>query len=330
MSPRCERPSDSQPVKPDSNWGRIGRFGRFDPVCDQMPLTRVENSANLRRSMTRHSGDGAVPMRRLLPVLALAALSQTASADNPPAAPADTEVQPALAEVPASDSDTNLILRTSGTLGRSEDWRPGLLGHRYVQGRYVHLIVDTDSGLEDILDDSAQGFDATLNLPVPRLREETGFLGVDLFVSHRYVALSSDTYFPPPVDVQVKFDADVNQTDVGAALYIEHARLGPARPFVQLGAHIDTAGFRIAGGGASLKEKYDDVRLLVAPGLELDLWDFAAVRATFDLETDELEDTQFLGDIILWPADRLFVRGGIVAPFNGSGVGGTIGGGVEF
>src|SRR5690606_21952918 len=136
-------------------------------------------------------------------------------------APADAGVRQALAEVPASEAGTDLIVRTSGTAGRSDAWRPGLLGHRYVQGRDVHMTIDTDSGLEDLLDDSAQGFDATLNLPLSRVREETGFLGVDLFVSHEYVALSSNSYVPPPIDVNVEFDADINQTDVGAALYIE-------------------------------------------------------------------------------------------------------------
>src|SRR5690606_39980658 len=62
----------------------------------------------------------------------------------------------ALAEAPASEPARDLIVRTSGTLGRSENWRPGLLRQRYVQGRYVHLQIDSDSGIEELFDDSAQ------------------------------------------------------------------------------------------------------------------------------------------------------------------------------
>lgn len=269
-------------------------------------------------------------MHRFHPVLALAALSLTASADESPAAPADAEVQNAHAEVPAFDAAEDLLLRTSGRLEQSEDWRPGLLGHRYVQGRYLHVVIDTDSGIEDLLDDSVQGFDVMLNLPLSRVLDETGLLGVDLVVRHEYTVLSSDRYFPPPIDVQIEYDADFNQTDLGAALYFEHARLGPARPFVELGARINAASYRFEEDGVSSKDKVDDVGLLVAPGIELDLLDCAALRATFDLATDDLDDTLFLGDVILWPAERVFVRGGIFAFFNGDGVGGTIGAGFEF
>src|SRR5690606_28677189 len=149
------------------------------------------------------SADGARAMHRFLPVLALAALSLTAAADDPPAAPVDiaaapkdTQVQRAHAEVPAFAASEEMLLRTSGRLEQGEDWRPGLLGHRYVQGRYLHVKIDTDSGIEDLFDDSVQGFDAMLNLPLSRVLEETRLLGIDLVVRHEYAALSSDTYLP--------------------------------------------------------------------------------------------------------------------------------------
>src|SRR5690606_10480462 len=155
----------------------------------------------------------------------------------------------ALAEAPASEPARDLIVRTSGTLGRSENWRPGLLGQRYVQGGYVHLRIDSDSGIEELFDDSAQGFEGTLNLPLSRLSEALGSPGVDLLIRHRYMGMSSDRFVPPPIAAHLDFDADINMTDIAAAVYVEHERLGPVRPFVLLGARFATYDLRLAGGG---------------------------------------------------------------------------------
>lgn len=253
-----------------------------------------------------------------------------AGADEPPDDSPPRGLKWAVAEVAESDADQPDIELTSGTADRSGDWRPGLLGHRYIEARYNHIDLSDDPFVE-ILDDTLQGFDATLNVPIPIVLEQSGFLGVDAFVAHRYLRLSgSETFLPPPDTFRARIEADLNNTLLATSVYVDHDRLGPVRPFVQVGMQFGTYRVRGEIDGEVTKEKDNDTFLLLAPGAEVDLWDVAALRATFELDSEEIDTSLFYGDVILWPWERVYLRGTLVVPFEGGGTGGLVGAGLAF
>ena len=122
---------------------------------------------------------------------------------------------------------------------------------------------------------------------------------------------------------------DTSHTSVGGTIYADP--LAPVRPLVQVGATFSrNHTFSIVNGlGDTAIDR--ETELLLTAGVEADLNDWLALRALVDINTeDSLGDSTFLGDIIAWPSERVFLRGGVIKPLDGDTVGGHIGAGLTF
>ena len=182
----------------------------------------------------------------------------------------------------------------------------GLLGKRYVAASYIQL--NHGDAILDLFDEDFEGWGVTLNIPVWR-PHHASWLGADVFASWNALNLGGAVQFPAPVPVGVQLDTDISNTAVGTSLYADW--MSPIRPFVQLGAtfHRDRTLILIDGFGGVNVER--DTDFLLAAGLECDLTEWLSFRALFDIETeDALGDSLFRGDLIAWPTERVFVRGG--------------------
>ena len=72
-------------------------------------------------------------------------------------------------------------------------------------------------------------------------------------------------------------------------------------------------------------------RLLLNTGFEYDIFNSLAYRMTLFTETqDKFRDSFLSHDLILWPVDRILIRGGVSSDVKGNRLGFTIGGGLAF
>jgi hypothetical protein len=202
---------------------------------------------------------------------------------------------------------------------------PGLLGRRYVSANTVWLS-HGDEFLE-LFDDDFTGYGVSLNHPVLQ-PDATTWVGIDAFVSWGTMGLGGSHRFAIPA-AGVQFEADSSTTSLGATFYGDF--LQPVRPLAQIGARFSRHRSLLLVNGFGGTAVDCENSLLLAVGLELDLNEWLAARTVFDLETeDSLEESAFKGDLIAWPSDRVFVRGGLMAPLTGDSIGGHIGAGVSF
>ena len=207
----------------------------------------------------------------------------------------------------------------------------GLLGKIYMQQRYVWLNVD-DQDLRQI-DKSLQGFDTFINLPAMTLDLPTP-LDFDVFFGYGNVGLKGSLGTGAPLDLAVALNAKIESYVVGTTIYPTLSEKW--RPFVQVGAQFSRSDSDVsvnAGqfGSFAVNDVDHETRLLVNGGFEADLLDCLAYRMVFHAETeDRIQDSRITNDLILWPHDKIFVRGGIVSSLDGGGLGFTVGGGLAF
>ncbi len=204
----------------------------------------------------------------------------------------------------------------------SSDHSPGLLGKIFLQNRYRYFDVDNS-----VVGDSWQGYDMLLNLPVLTIDTPTP-LDVDMFAGYVNMEIQGDRWFRPDIQTEA--------FNIGASIYPSHT--APLRPFLQLGARFVETDY-ISNDGLGLwfpnfaptHTKFDDTQLLLNAGLEYDLFDSLAYRLTVYAETEEsFSESAFMNELILWPSEHIFLRGGITADFNGEHVGYIFGGGLAF
>jgi hypothetical protein len=199
----------------------------------------------------------------------------------------------------------------------------GLLGKRFVAGRYAYL-AHGDEVLNRI-DRGFDGFSAGLNVPILLPDAET-WLGIDAFTSWGTIGLGGATHF---ASTGIQLDTQDSQTAVGGTFYVDP--LEPIRPLLQAGAVFSRSrslllinGF----GGTSVDRETD---LLLRAGLEADVNDWLAIRTVLDIDTaGHWDDSTFLGDVIAWPTERIFLRGGVISPLSGHEIGGHVGVGLTF
>lgn len=201
----------------------------------------------------------------------------------------------------------------------------GLLGKRYVAGRYAYL-AHGDTVLNRI-DRGFDGYSVGLNHPILQPDPES-WLGIDLFASAGTFGLGGAAHFPPS-NVGIQLENDVVQSSIGTSLYADP--LEPVRPLVQVGAVFSREQTLVLVDGFGGTSVDYDTNLLLRAGVEADLNAWLAVRTVVDINVDGAwEDSSFLGDAILWPTDRCFFRGGVIAPLGGQEIGGHVGVGVTF
>ena len=203
----------------------------------------------------------------------------------------------------------------------------GLLGKRYAQVMYrqFHLY---DDPLK-IFDDSLQGFDARLNVPLWHSPEPRG-LGIDSYGGYGRLGLGGTTFIGPPLNTSATLHSS-NEAYYGGL--VAHASIfEKVRPFTQLGvAFTDSRAALSLGGQFADKFVDHDTRMQMVLGAEADLASFAAVRCAFNIATKErFGDSVFSTELILWAHKPVFLRGGVLAPLNGEALGATVGGVIQF
>lgn len=207
----------------------------------------------------------------------------------------------------------------------------GLLGKIYLQQRYDYLRVD-DTDIRR-LDKSIQGTDSVANLPVFTLNTALP-LDFDVFFGYQNLGLKGSAQTGPPLDLTVGANWKIETFVVGTTIYQTMAE--QFRPFVQVGANFSRSDADFFLGTDPLNMTAGnfvdhDTSLLLNVGFEADILDFLGYRMTLNLETkDRFQDSMLMNDLILWPHERIFARGGFATSLDGAGIGFTIGGGLAF
>lgn len=203
------------------------------------------------------------------------------------------------------------------------DNEPGLLGRHFLEGQFI--LMRTPEELRSV-DSSMSGFSTTLNIPTPWNEMLPVTIGQDLFVSGMGLNYGGMGGFGGAI---IEVDAELRSVSGGINTYVYLTN--DIRPFVQLGVTCDATSIELSGGGFAFNDTDLESRILVNPGIELDLTDQVALRTTFDLDTDEgLNDTMYRVELIAWPTEWLYVRGGIAGDVEGDTVGGLIGAGLAW
>ena len=206
----------------------------------------------------------------------------------------------------------------------------GLLGKVFMQQRYLQLGID-DPDVRQI-DKSLQGFDSFINLPLMTLETEVP-LDFDLFFGYSNVGLKGSTSSGPPANLLVAVYGKSESYSLGTSIYFTQAERW--RPFVQLGVEYSQADFDLTVQNAvdTYAENFVDgnTELLFNAGFEYDLLDVLGYRMTIDCETTgRFRDSLLLNDLILWPHEKIYIRGGLATSLEGGGLGFAIGGGLTF
>ena len=206
----------------------------------------------------------------------------------------------------------------------------GLLGKVFMQQRYLQLSID-DPDIRQI-DKTLQGFDTLVNLPVMTL--DLAFpLDFDVFLGYTNAGLKGSVLSGPPLDLLVKFNGRSDTLSVGTTIYPTLCERW--RPFIQIGAEFSRSDVDlviIGPLGAFADTVVDhETELLLNGGFEFDLLDWLGYRMTFHAETsDRLQDSIVTNELILWPHERVFIRGGMATSLDQGGPGFAIGGGLAF
>lgn len=221
-----------------------------------------------------------------------------------------------IAIVSAAFAPTCLKAQDGTPAGRS-----GLLGKQYVRASYVWYGVDNATVAP--ADDTFQGFDFEINTPMPLLSSE--WLGSDFFAEYERQTLSGTN----PAN-GMNIEADVDYIQLGTRLFA-FPQSG-IRPYVALGIGFVRDETRVAVGTTVISSDTDlESQFLTNLGVEFDIADRAALRADFELDREDLDESTFEGVLIVWPQDRVFLRGGVTVPLaDGFEPGATIGGGLTY
>jgi len=193
----------------------------------------------------------------------------------------------------------------------------GLLGKMYVRGAYLYNGMDDNS--EIIVDSALDGWDVELNAPIPWISSDT--IGTDFFAKYESRSVSAINRSPV-----IPFDRKREFMVLGARIFaFPNSRF---RPYVSLGAGFTQITTEASGFP---NEEEDDNGLVTNLGIEADLASNASIRADFDIDRDQIDESTFEGTIVLWLGENVFFRSGGVIPLtDGFDPGVTIGGGVAF
>jgi len=203
------------------------------------------------------------------------------------------------------------------------DDEPGLLGRHFLEGQFIMLRTPSEFRA---IDSSMTGFSSTLNVPTPwnDILPET--IGQDLFASALGLDFGGHGSF---AGAMIDVGAELRSASAGINTYVYLTN--DIRPFVQFGVTYEASTIHLSDGGFSFDATDLDARILVNPGVELDLTDQLALRTTFDLDTKgSLEDALYRVELIGWLTPWLYVRGGILGDVEGDTVGGLIGAGIAW
>ncbi len=217
---------------------------------------------------------------------------------------------------------TQAVMAQPGSMTPFED-DPGLLGRHFLEGQFIMLRTPSEFRA---IDSSMTGFSTTLNVPTPWNDFLPATIGQDLFASALGLNFGGYGSFGGAI---IDVGAELRSASAGINTYLYLTN--DIRPFVQLGVTYEASTISLGGGGFAFDATDLDSRMLVNPGIELDLTDQLALRTTFDLDTKgSIDDTLYRVELIAWPTPWFYVRGGILGDVEGDTVGGIIGGGIAW
>jgi hypothetical protein len=193
---------------------------------------------------------------------------------------------------------------------------PGLLGKRYIDTQYMYGRALTDSAAFDFDDMSGKMF--SINLPMSWFAR----LGFQVDLNAMYMSTETDGIARGALDAVTE---DITGSTVMANVWFD--RLGRIRPFASVGVDFLKSKLKRAG----TESRTSETNSVLRAGLELDLSRQIALRGAVDIETkDTAGETSILGEVIFRPNNSFFVRLGAIAPIEGDGLVGILGGGIDF
>lgn len=178
----------------------------------------------------------------------------------------------------------------------------GLLGKPNVSAQYLLLRVgDQFDGVNSDLGHGGR-LQASVPLVAPDSEAAWG-AGLDGFGTISGLGFEIRNPFDPSISA----DIDLWSGDVGLNYYMRATE--NVRPFLQFGINWNQAQAEYSNG-SSLKTS--DTSMILAAGLEVDVFPFAAVRASYGRDADgfgaRFSSAAFLGEVILRPGDHWFGR----------------------
>lgn len=200
-------------------------------------------------------------------------------------------------------------------LATQETFAQGLLGKGHASGQYLAVRFDNDEfpGLDDV----HHGWRTQLNMPlVWAEREDQWSLGVDVFGTLSGLRVDGELSGAPPIDVDIDFLIG----DAGFNIFTnatEHIR-----PFAQFGLNWTQIKGRATDGVTTLETRDAQTTALLGAGVEVDLWEFLAVRASVVFDAESIDNTEFVGELFLRPGDQWFGRFTVQTDTDGDLLGG--------
>ncbi len=183
-------------------------------------------------------------------------------------------------------------------LGTQAAFAQGLLGKPSVTAQY--LLFRAGDDFDGFDTDLGHGGRLQVSIPVIVPDSEAAWgAGLDGFGTFSGLGLEVRNPAFPDLPADVTFWGG----DLGANFYTrvtEHIR-----PFAQLGINWTRSEAQISGG-PRLQET--ETNLILAAGVEFDVFSSTAVRASYGRGGDGFGHTAFLGELIVHPADHWFGR----------------------
>lgn len=182
-------------------------------------------------------------------------------------------------------------------LGAQESFAQGLLGNPNASAQY--LLFRAGDDFDGVDTDLGHGGRIQLSIPLIVPADEAAWgSGIDLFGAFSGFGLELGE---PLSGADLRFLGG----DVGAYFYARATE--NVRPFVQLGVNFNQSELQIPGD-PTLDDT--ETNLILAAGLEVDVFPAAALRASYGRGTDSFGHSAFLGEVILRPGDHWFGRFG--------------------
>lgn len=177
----------------------------------------------------------------------------------------------------------------------------GLLGKPNVSVQY--LTFSPGKELDGLDTDLGNGGRLQGSIPLIAPEGESGWAtGLDGFGTISGMAFS----VREPSLLGLSVDASIIAGDLGLNLFTRATE--DIRPFAQLGINLAQTQYRATIGPFSFRDRDNDTSLILAAGVEVDVFPNTALRASYGRGTDGFGGTAFLGELVFRPADNWFGR----------------------
>ncbi|TXT18526.1 MAG: hypothetical protein FD138_4440 [Planctomycetota bacterium] len=177
----------------------------------------------------------------------------------------------------------------------------GLLGKPYVSSQYMTFKPGGD--FDSLETSNRNGGRIQGSIPLIVSEGESGWsCGMDGFGTFSGASFK----VRDPSFAALSVNASIIGGDLGLNLFTRATE--DIRPFVQLGVNWAQTEVRGSFGPFTFSERDTETSLIVAGGVEVDVFPNTALRASYGKGTDGLGGTGFLGELVFRPMDNWFGR----------------------